>query len=140
MSDGLKLLENMARNLRSMSNLTLVYPLSGDNADKAQSLKLQGRDFFEINKTAELAFARGMQDALDEEPEALSTLNGKTDVLLSGAEELKELVIDRFEKGGGDVSMKPLKASTISAKNSSKIGVDTGALLRSVRACKPIVR
>lgn len=140
MSDGIKLLQDMSKTLRTMANSEVVYPLSGDNGDKVQSLKQQGRDFFLINKTAEEAFARGMQKALDKDPEALDSQQGKNEVLKAGADEFRRLVVDRFEKGGGDVPVRPLKAATIAVKGSSKVGVDTGALLQSVRTCKPIVR
>lgn len=140
MDDGIKLLQDMAKNLTGMANVEIVYPLPGDNADKLQSLKQQGRDFFMVNKTAEEAFARGMQKKLNKDPEALGTQQGKDDVLKSGADEFRKLVVDRFEKGGGDVPMRPLRPATVAVKGSSKIGVDTGALLQSVRVCKPIVR
>jgi hypothetical protein len=140
MKDGLKLLEEMAKNMRSMKDVTVAFPLSGENTEKVQSLKTQGRDFFAVNKTAEQAFARGMQQVLDADPDALGESGGMSKVLKGGVEEFKELVVDRFEKGGGDVSMRPLKSSTVASKGSSKVGTDTGALSRSVKACKPIVR
>lgn len=57
-------------------------------------------------------------------------------------DDMVDRVATRLSTGGGEVKgrMKRLKASTVKRKGFSKIGVDTGALLRSLVAAKVVVK
>lgn len=135
--DALKVLEDLSKELRSLKDATITFPgLTSDNQDKAVNLQKSGRDFFEVNKTAENIFADGMQKEAESNPYDIKA----DDLLNAGAEAFHQLVVQRFESGGKDISLKPLKASTIKAKNSSKIGIDSGELLQNIKSAKPLVR
>lgn len=135
--DALTVLTELAGELRSLKNATITFPgLTSENEQKAASLQQNGRDFFLINQNAETVFTDAMQKEADRNPDNIEA----DDLLQAGAEAFKKLVVERFEAGGKDVPVKPLKQSTIQAKGSSRVGVDSGSLLQNLKGTKPLVR
>lgn len=112
--------------------------ISDESADKLEWLKDGGRNFTTVNallarEEAE-AFARGL-DKLE---------RGAKDETLPwklAAEAFIDRLATRLSTGGGDLKgrMRPLKADTIKRKGFSKIGVDTGALLRDIVAARVVI-
>lgn len=139
--NGLILFKNLIKELREGNNIfTIEFPMDSESTLKAESLKKQGRDFFAVNRVMEMRIAEAMQKRLTTNPEIITEKDGVETLLEVGAEAVKDLIVERFESGGGDVSVKPLKQSTIKEKGSSKVGVDSGSLLTQVRKVKPKVR
>lgn len=135
--NALSVLDDLSKELRSMKDVTITFPgLTAENEQKAVALQKNGRDFFDVNQTAEMKFAEGMQKEAEANPENIDA----DDLLKAGAAAFHKLVIERFEAGGKDVPVKPLKPSTIKAKNSSKVGIDSGELLQNLKGAKPLVR
>lgn len=109
------------------------------SVDKLDWLRAGGRDFEAVTPTMALdltaAFAKGL----------LLVARGRANITepwrLAG-EAWVDRVATRLATGGGEVKgrMKRLKASTIKRKGFAKIGVDTGALLRSLVAAKVVVK
>jgi hypothetical protein len=138
-TDGLKVLEGLSKTLKEMKNATIRFPLPQTEEAKLESLANSGRDFLQINPTAENAFVKGIENEIAKNPDALADANSSQKLMEAGAKELQKLIVSRIEKGGGDIKVAPLKFSTIKIKGSSKVGVDSGSLLNALRTSKPKV-
>ncbi|MBL0219651.1 MAG: hypothetical protein IPQ07_38025 [Myxococcales bacterium] len=113
--------------------------LPEESVDKLEWLKESGRNFTTVNallaKSMAEAFARGLDHIQAggkdlKEPWRLA------------AEEWIDRVATRLSTGGGDLKgrMRALKPDTIKRKGFSKIGVDSGALLRSMVAAQVVIK
>lgn len=117
----------------------IVFPLSSLNKIKAESLANNGRDFFDPNNKMEKDIAIAIGAALEKDPTILEKTDAANKIMDIAAVAARDTVVNRFESNGGDVAVRPLKQSTINAKVSSRVGVDTGALLNEMRNIKPRV-
>lgn len=109
--------------------------LSTDALDKLRWLAKGGRDFREDNKTMKSRVNAAFAKAL------LKVMKGRapvTEPWRMAAEEYRDVLATRLATSGGDVKahMKKLKPDTIERKGHSRIGVDTGELLREVATAK----
>lgn len=110
------------------------------SVDKLGWLKRDGRNFTVVTA----AVAADMSDAFAEGLDKIASGRSKDLTLpwkLAG-EAFQDDVAERLATGGGDVKgrMKKLSAPYVKHKGFAKIGVLTGALLRSVVAAKVVVK
>lgn len=137
---GLDLYRERVKKLTgSLRKRDVAITLPEESVDKLSWLEGGGRDFTVVTsllarEMAE-AFARGLDriegGAKDEElPWRLA------------AEAYVDRLATRLSTGGGDLKarMRKLKPETVKRKGFSKIGVDTGALLRSIVAARVVIR
>lgn len=107
--------------------------------DKLGWLAAGGRDFEAVTPTLALdltaAFSRGLWLVARGKAPA-------TEPWRLAGEAWVDRIATRLSTGGGELKgrMRPLKAATIKRKGFRKIGVDTGALLRSIVAAKVVVK
>lgn len=137
--DAIDDLNKMVAGLKGSGNFTIEFPLPALSRIKAESLKDNDRDFFSGDNKMEKNIVKSLDILLKANPEMLYDKDALSKLLQAAAVSAKETVVERLEAGGGDISVRPLKASTVRAKGSSKVGVDTGALLNDVKRCKPQV-
>lgn len=137
--DAIKDLEKMERGLKGNGHYTIDFPLPALSKKKAEALINNDRDFFAADNKMEKDIVKALDDMIKSNPEMLYDANALTKLLETAALAAREVVVNRFEAGGGDVSVKPLKASTVKAKGNSKVGTDSGALLNDIRKCKPTI-
>ena len=113
--------------------------LPEESVDKLGWLEAGGRNFLVVNtllarEEAE-AFAKGL-DRLER--------GAKDETLpwLLAAQAFIDRVATRLSTSGGDLKgrMRRLKPETVKRKGFDKIGVDTGALLRSIVAARVVIR
>lgn len=105
--------------------------LSSDALDKLRWLANGGRDFREDNRTMKARVNGAFASAL------MDVIRGRARVSepwRAAAEEYRDVLAERLASGGGDVKahMRKLRPATIARKGHSRIGVDSGALLREV--------
>lgn len=140
-TDGLKLLEDLKNQLKGgTKEFEIEFPMSSNAILKAESLAATGRNFFEANKVMENKMAQAAEKEISKDPEKLKDRDGLNHIIEIMAEAAKDLIIQRFESGGGDVSVKGLKPSTVKSKGSSKVGTDSGDLLLQVKKVKPRIK
>lgn len=137
--DAIKDLDKMATGLKGRGNYQIDFPLPALSQKKAQSLRDNDRDFFSGDNKMEKDIIKALDALLRANPEMLYDGDALSKLLDEAAISARDTVVERFEAGGGDVSVRPLKASTIRAKGNSKVGTDTGTLLNDIKRCKPIV-
>lgn len=137
--DAIKDLGKMATGLKGGGNYQIEFPLPALSRTKAESLRDNDRDFFSGDNKMEKNIIKALDTLLKAHPEMLYDTNALSKLLDAAAVSAKETVVERFEAGGGDISVRPLKASTIRAKGNSRVGVDKGTLLNDVKRCKPVV-
>lgn len=137
--DAIADLGKMVAGLKGGGNYTIEFPLPALSQTKAQSLRDNDRDFFSGDNKMEKNIIKALDTILRANPEMLYDKDALSKLLQAAAISAKETVVERFEAGGGDISVRPLKPSTVRAKGNSKVGVDTGALLNDVKRCKPQV-
>ncbi len=103
------------------------------NAEKLGYLAARDRDFLAVTPELEAAAAAAMSEALDALFAESLPLERAIPMLGEG---VLEHIVGRFESttdhGTTDVSMNPLRPSTIARKRHAKIGIDTGDLARSM--------
>ena len=105
--------------------------LPQDALDKLRWLQNGGRDFRLVNDLLLSRMGRAFTDAL------VKVMAGKAPITApwqAAGDAYKAVLVQRLSTSGGDVTMKPLAATTIAAKGSSQIGRDTGTLFREVKA------
>ena len=139
MSDAKQDLAKMANGLKGAGNYTIDFPLPALSQKKAQSLRDNDRDFFSGDNMMEKNIIKALDALLKANPEMLYDNNALSKLLEAASISARDTVVERFEAGGGDVNVRPLKASTIRAKGNSKVGTDKGTLLNDVKRCKPVV-
>lgn len=140
MSATVKELGILSKTLSILDKETrIVFPLSSVNKIKAESLVNNDRDFFDANNKMEKDIAIAIGAALEKDPTILERTDAAAKIMEVAAIAARDTVVNRFESGGDDVSVRPLKQSTINQKGNSKVGVDTGALLNELRNIKPRV-
>ena len=137
--DALQDLDKMVTGLKSKGTYTIEFPLPALSQKKAQSLRDNDRDFFSADNKMEKDIVKALDDMIKANPEVLYDPAALSKLLDRAAQSAKDTIVQRFEAGGGDIPVRPLKASTVRAKGSSKVGTDTGTLLNDVKQCKPIV-
>lgn len=137
--DAIDDLNKMATGLKSKGTYTIQFPLPALSQKKAQSLRDNDRDFFSADNKMEKDIATALDAMIKVNPEKLFDGDARSKLLEVIAQSVKDTVVQRFEAGGGDISVRPLKPSTVRAKGSSKVGTDTGSLLSDIKNCKPIV-
>lgn len=139
MSDAKQDLAKMATGLKGAGNYTIDFPLPALSQTKAQSLRDNDRDFFSGDNKMEKNIIKALDALLRANPEMLYNTDALRKLLDAAAVSARDTVVERFEAGGGDVNVRPLKASTIRAKGNSKVGTDKGTLLNDLKRCKPVV-
>lgn len=117
----------------------IVFPLSSVNKIKAESLVNNDRDFFDANNKMEKDIAVAIGAALERDPTILEKTDAAAKIMEIAAIAARDTVVNRLESNGGDVSVRPLKQSTINQKGNSRVGVDKGSLLNELRNIKPRV-
>ena len=117
----------------------IVFPLSSVNKIKAESLVNNDRDFFDANNKMEKDIAIAIGAALEKDPTILERTDAATKIMEVAAVAARDTVVNRLESNGGDVTVRPLKQSTINQKGNSRVGVDKGSLLNEMRNIKPRV-
>jgi len=137
--DAIDDLNKMATGLKGGGHYQIEFPLPALSQKKAQSLRDNDRDFFSGDNMMEKNIIKALDTLLKANPEMLYDTNALLKLLEAAAISARETVVERFEAGGGDISVRPLKPSTIRAKGNSKVGTDKGTLLNDVKRCKPIV-
>lgn len=109
--------------------------LPTEELNKLRWLQNGGRDFREVNKKMLDRMGEAFSRAL------AKVLAGKKPVTApweAAAREYIDVVAERLATGGGDVKghMTPLKPETVERKGHSRIGIDTGALLKAMALAK----
>jgi hypothetical protein len=137
--DAIADLEKMVAGLKGSGNYQIEFPLPALSQKKAQSLQDNDRDMFEATNKMEKNIIKALDILLKAHPEMLYDKDALSKLLDAAAISAKETVVERFEAGGGDISVRPLKPSTVRAKGNSKVGVDKGVLLNDIKRCKPQV-
>lgn len=137
--DAINDLEKMQRGLKGNGHYTIEFPLPVLSKRKAEALVNNDRDFFAADNKMEKDIVKALDTMIKANPEMLYDPNVLSKILEAAAIAARETVVNRFEAGGGDVSVKPLKASTVKSKGNSKVGTDSGALLNDIRKCKPTI-
>lgn len=137
---GLDLYRERVKKLTgSLRRRDVSITLPVESIDKLGWLEDGGRDF----TTVTALLAREMADAFAQGLDKLEqgAKNEKLPWQLA-AEAFVDRLATRLSTGGGDLKgrMRKLKPETVARKGFSKIGVDTGALLRSVVAAKVVIR
>ncbi len=138
-NDALRDLDKLAQALKASNIFTIQFPLPALSQKKAQSLRDNDRDFFSGDIFMEKQLVKALDAMIKVNPEKLFDGDARSKLLEVIAQSVKDTVVQRFEAGGGDISVRPLKPSTVRAKGSSKVGTDTGSLLSDIKNCKPIV-
>jgi hypothetical protein len=140
MSATVKELGILSKTLSILDKETrIVFPLSSVNKIKAESLVNNDRDFFDANNKMEKDIAIAIGAALEKDPTILERTDAAAKIMEVAAVAARDTVVNRLESNGGDVTVRPLKQSTISAKGNSRVGVDKGSLLNEMRNIKPRV-
>lgn len=140
MSATVKELGILSKTLSILDKETrIVFPLSSVNKIKAESLVNNDRDFFDANNKMEKDIAVAIGAALERDPTILEKTDAAAKIMEIAAIAARDTVVNRLESNGGDVSVRPLKQSTINQKGNSRVGVDKGSLLNELRNIKPRV-
>lgn len=136
--DALTELKNIETELKEISgHFSIEFPLSSLSKQKVESLKKNGRNFFEETNVMENKVAKFVDEELTRNPEILTSDNLSDKILELIAISVKDIVIQRFENNGGDISLRSLSASTIKEKGNNRIGIDSGDLLSEIKRIKP---
>lgn len=140
MSATVKELGILSKTLSILDKETrIVFPLSSLNKIKAESLVNNDRDFFDANNKMERDIAIAIGAALEKDPTILEKTDAAAKIMDIAGIAARDVVVERLESNGGDVTVKPLKQSTINQKGNSRVGVDKGSLLNEMRNIKPRV-
>ena len=140
MSATVKELGILSKTLSILDKETrIVFPLSSLNKIKAESLVNNDRDFFDANNKMEKDIAIAIGAALEKDPTILEKTDAAAKIMDIAGIAARDVVVERLESNGGDVTVKPLKQSTINQKGNSRVGVDKGSLLNEMRNIKPRV-
>lgn len=137
---GLDLYRERVKKLTgSLRQRVVSITLPEESIDKLGWLEGGGRKFTTVNTLLANAMAEAFAKGLDHL--AQGGKDEKEPWRLA-AEEFIDRLATRLSTGGGDLKgrMRGLKPETIKRKGFSKIGVDTGALLRSVVAAKVVIK
>ena len=123
----------------SLRKRTVELTLPQESIDKLGWLDDGGRRFTVVNAL----LAREMTEAFAEGLDKIQ--GGAKDMTVPwrlAAEAWRDRIATRLATSGGDVRsrMRKLKPATIKRKGFDKIGVDTGALLRSIVAARVVIR
>jgi len=116
-------------------------PKEISNARKLGYLAARDRDFLAITPQLESAAARAMTEALDALIENALPIAGAIKMVGEG---VLDHIVERFQKttdhGPPDVSMNPLRPSTIERKGHAQVGIDTGHLSHSMADARVVTR
>jgi hypothetical protein len=113
--------------------------LPHEAVEKLRWLANGGREFREVNRTLkgdmQVAFTSALRDVMKGKAKV-------TEPWRAAIEAYRDRIATRIALGGGDIKahLKRLKPVTIKRKGHSKIGVDSGEMLRQVSAAKVKVR
>ena len=109
------------------------WELADDALQKLRWLESDGRDFRKVTPTLTKKMSAAFAKKLDDVLTGKAAVDAPTEAAVTV---FKNEVAQRLETGGGDVTMTPLKTSTIKQKGHDRVGDDTGQLKRAVKRAK----